>query len=232
MLVAVLLISAYFVGAIPFGYLVAKAKGIDILQFGSGNIGATNVHRALGKWLGLCVFVLDVLKGLAPAGAAYYLLHGSQTWAFVTGMAAVTGHCLSPFLRFKGGKGIATGLGALLGSVPLVALSAFGVFFLGLVITRFVSFSSLVAALTLVAFGFIYHVPRLVDGSLALLTLFVFYRHRANIARLLKGTESRFSLKPGGAADATTGSGVRLLIGVFVACISAILAASAYLQLR
>src|SRR5436309_2849877 len=106
MLTVLLIIGAYIVGAIPVGFLVARARGIDILHFGSGNIGATNVHRALGKWLGLLVFFLDVSKGMVPAAIAFYLT-ASQGLAFAAGMAAVAGHCLSPFLGFKGGKGIA-----------------------------------------------------------------------------------------------------------------------------
>src|SRR5438270_2992906 len=152
MLLTALLIGGYIVGSIPFGYLVARARGIDILQFGSGNIGATNVYRALGKWLGLLVFLLDVSKGMVPAAIAYSVT-SSQGAAFSVGMAAVVGHCLSPFLKFKGGKGIATGLGAVLGSAPFVALGAFAVFIICMVLTRWVSLSSIAAALTIVPLG-------------------------------------------------------------------------------
>ena len=194
MLLTALFIGAYILGAIPVGVLVARAKGIDILQFGSGNPGATNVHRALGKWLGLLVFVLDVSKGFIPAVAAFQLT-GSQTLSFWVGMAAVAGHCLSPFLRFKGGKGIATGLGALLGSVPLVALSALGVFILIMILSRYVSLSSLAAATCIVPFGFVFHVEPNVKLALFLLTLFIWFRHWANIKRLLSGSEPKFSLQ-------------------------------------
>ena len=193
MLLASLFIAAYLVGSIPFGYLVAKAKGIDILHFGSGNIGATNVHRALGKWLGLLVFVLDVLKGLVPAAVAFWITK-NQVYAFVVGMGAVTGHCLSPFLKFKGGKGISTGLGALLGSCPLVALCAFAIFFLSMLLNRYVSLSSLVAATALVPLGFLFGYPAFLLWALGLLAVFVFYRHRANIKRLLNGTEPKFTM--------------------------------------
>jgi len=194
MLLAALFIGAYIIGGIPFGYLVAKSKGIDIMRVGSGNIGATNVHRAVGKWLGLMVFALDVCKGFAPAATALWLT-GSQMWAFWVGMAAVAGHCLSPFLRFNGGTGIATGLGALLGSVPLVALSAFGIFLVMIVITRYVSLSSLIASAFIFPLGLIFHVDHVVNWALAFLTSFIWLRHRANIKRLLAGSEPKFSLQ-------------------------------------
>src|SRR5579859_1780423 len=119
-----LLVAAYFIGSIPVGYLVSRAKGVDILKVGSGNIGATNVWRVLGWPLGSTVLLLDVVKGLLPALAGYQLLNG-QLDAFVVGMGAVAGHSLSPFLKFKGGKGVATGLGVLVGTSPWVAACAF-----------------------------------------------------------------------------------------------------------
>lgn len=202
MLIFVLAVGAYLIGSIPVGYLVARAKGVDILHFGSGNIGATNVFRAFGKGLGLLVFILDVLKGAGPAVAAYYLTSGSQVYAFWIGMAAVVGHCLSPFLKFKGGKGIATGLGAVLGSCWQVALVAFVVFIVCLAITRYVSASSILAALTIVPAGIYFEVQKPVIWALGALAVFVIYRHRPNISRLLAGTEPRFSLSsatpPGG----------------------------------
>ena len=194
MLLTALLIGGYIVGSIPFGYLVARARGIDILQFGSGNIGATNVYRALGKWLGLLVFLLDVSKGMVPAAIAYSVT-SSQGAAFSVGMAAVVGHCLSPFLKFKGGKGIATGLGAVFGSAPFVALGAFGIFLVMIVITRYVSLSSLVATAFIVPLGIIFHIDPNVNWALGLLTLFVLYRHVPNIKRLLAGSEPKFSLR-------------------------------------
>ena len=126
-----LLISLGFaLGSIPFGFMVAKAKGVDIREVGSGNIGATNVMRVLGKGPGIAVLLLDVLKGLIPSLCGHLIFHDKQI-AFAAGVAAVFGHTFSPFLKFKGGKGIATGLGALLGSSPFVGLAAFSVFFVG-----------------------------------------------------------------------------------------------------
>jgi len=199
-LIPLLLVAAYVVGSIPFGYLIARANGVDILKAGSGNIGATNVYRVLGstrqgKWLGLGVFLLDVLKGFLPAATGYYLLGHSQLWAFLIGMGAVAGHCLSPFLGFKGGKGVATGLGVVFGSCPLVAASAFGIFLISMALTRFVSLSSLIAAIALVPLGFAFQVHYVLIWAFAALALFVFYRHRPNIKRLLSGDEPKFVFK-------------------------------------
>jgi glycerol-3-phosphate acyltransferase PlsY len=212
MLIA-LLIAAYFFGAIPFGFLIAKSKGIDILNFGSGNIGATNVHRALGKGLGLTVLVLDVLKGFLPAVAAFYLLH-SNLEAFGVGMAAVGGHCLSPFLKFKGGKGIATGLGALIGSCPLVAAAALGVFIISMIICRYVSASSIAASVMLVPFGFLFHYEPILNGALGCLALFIIYRHRKNIQRLINHTEPKFSLRSKAASDQANVSAAKVVVGL------------------
>ena len=117
----VLFTAAYFLGGIPFGVVVARAKGVDIMKFGSGNIGATNVMRALGAPLGIFVFVLDVIKGTIPSLAARWLLPhpwgpvDAQVLWMGAGLMAVLGHCLSPYLKFKGGKGVATAFGIGLG---------------------------------------------------------------------------------------------------------------------
>lgn len=184
----------FVLGSIPVGYLVAKARGIDIFSVGSGNVGATNVMRALGKGPGLLVFFLDILKGLIPS-LGVRLMGGSQEWAFAAGMAAIIGHSFSPFLGFKGGKGIATGLGMLLGSTPLVAMSAFAIFFLGMAATLIVSASSILAGFSVAVFGY------LLGDSMGLvvayvgLGLYILFRHRANVQRLLQGVEPKFGKK-------------------------------------
>jgi glycerol-3-phosphate acyltransferase PlsY len=177
---------------VPFGYLIARMKGIDILKVGSGNIGATNVMRVLGKRLGILVFLLDVLKGFVPALVGFYTLGHSQVGAFEVGIAAVGGHCLSPFLRFKGGKGVATGLGVLFGASPLVGLSALGIFAIVLGVTRYVSLGSIVAAISLVPLGLLFRTNAVLLGAFGAMGLFVIYRHRGNIGRLIKGTEAKF----------------------------------------
>ncbi len=201
--VALLLAGAYLLGSIPFGVLAARAKGVDLATVGSGNVGATNVHRALGIRWGLAVFALDVAKGLAPALCARLLFASPGVidppavadagfWTLVAGIAAVVGHCASPWLRFRGGKGIATGLGAILGSSPLVGLCALGVFALLFVPTRVVSLSSLVAAASLIPFGIVWGDSGAVVTTYGALLAFVLFRHRANIERLWKGTEPKF----------------------------------------
>jgi glycerol-3-phosphate acyltransferase PlsY len=200
-----LLPSAFLVGSIPFGYLLASARGIDLRTVGSGNIGATNVSRALGMRWGLVAFALDVGKGLAPAIVATSTIEGAdQIHALGAGAAAIFGHCLSPFLGFRGGKGVATGLGAVLGSSPVSGLLALAVFALMLAVSRIVSLSSLVAASSLVAIAAILREPLEVLTAYAVLTLFLVYRHIPNIRRLIAGTERRFDAGRG-SAHATEG---------------------------
>jgi len=198
---ALLCIGSYLVGAIPFGVIVARVKGVDIMSVGSGNIGATNVWRTFGVGLGLLVFALDVLKGAVPAMIAAGLT-GRSDWSFACGALAVLGHSASPFLRFRGGKGVSTGLGALLGSAPWVGLCSFGVFVLVLAVTRYVSLSSVIAAISMVAFGVVFHEPPIVVLGYGMLAAFVLIRHRANLRRLLRHEEPKFGSPPGRSSDA------------------------------
>jgi acyl phosphate:glycerol-3-phosphate acyltransferase len=194
-----LLLGGYLLGSIPVGVLVARSKGIDIQQVGSGNIGATNVSRALGKRAGLFVFALDVSKGFVPALIARVLLKeamwglDAQVLWFMVGAAAVLGHSFTPWLRFRGGKGIATGLGMLLASSTIVALAAFGVFLLCMALWRYVSLGSILAVASLALFGWLMpgQSPQMVPLYI-LLFLFVLYKHRDNIGRLRQGTEPKF----------------------------------------
>jgi glycerol-3-phosphate acyltransferase PlsY len=195
-----LCVAAYFLGSIPVGVLAARAKGIDITQVGSGNVGATNVNRALGKQWGIAVFILDMLKGLAPTLAARYLVaipvgsvHPQAIWMLV-GIFAVLGHTKSVFLHFKGGKGISTSLGVCLGAAPLVAVSAFTLFVIILASTRYMSVASILAVASSVLFAM------LIPGQssqiiplFALLAVAVIALHRKNIGRLRAGTEPKFA---------------------------------------
>jgi glycerol-3-phosphate acyltransferase PlsY len=190
----ILSLLGYLLGSVPFGVMVARTKGIDILKVGSGNPGATNVWRNLGAKAGLLVFALDIAKGLIPAAVGTALLEDKQL-GMLCGIAAVLGHSFSPWLKFKGGKGIATGFGALLGSSPFVGLSAFGVFLLSLAISRYVSLSSMLAAASLVLWGFLFRDPAPLLGGYIVFAVFIVIRHRANIQRLLAGTESKFEFK-------------------------------------
>jgi len=191
---ALLLLGSYLLGGIPFGVLVARAHGVDIMAIGSGNTGATNVIRALGKGPGLFVFLLDLLKGLVPAVAARVMFPERQELWFLAGAMAVIGHSLSPFLKFKGGKGISTALGMALGSSPLVALVAFVVFAILLGTIGYMSFASMVAVALTIPLTLIFRDSPWVTAGFALLAVFVIYRHRSNIERLRKGTEPKFKL--------------------------------------
>lgn len=181
----------YLVGSIPTGLLVARAMaGLDIRRVGSGNIGATNVLRAAGKGAAALTLAGDVGKGLAPvlaAGAA----GAEEGWIVMAGLAAVAGHLFPIFLAFRGGKGVATSLGVLLGLMPAVAGIAAAVWIAAALLFRISSLSALaaVAATPLAAWGLGIHGPRLILALLLVPVLF--WRHRANIDRLLRGTEPR-----------------------------------------
>lgn len=196
MIEAGLLLFAYLLGAVPFGMLVARARGVDIMAVGSGNIGATNVWRTLGPGPGSLVMALDILKGAVPALLGSYFLKDAS-WSFGLGLAAVVGHSLSPFLKFKGGKGIATGYGALMGSNWIVGMSVLAVFLLVLAISRYVSLASVCAVVTLTILGFALHLPQFVAWAYTLMTAFIIFKHRENIKRLMNGTERKFSAKGG-----------------------------------
>ena len=193
-------LAAYLVGSIPFGWLVGLAHGIDIRRAGSGNIGATNVLRVLGKKPGAFVFALDVAKGVAavslvPAAAAALGAPLPRAAAVVCAAAVVLGHSFPVFLGFKGGKGVATGLGIAFALVPHSALAAFALWLALFLATRYVSVAS-VAAAALVAAA-----PWFLDreaGPVALsvvsvLAALVVLKHRSNMARLARGTENRFA---------------------------------------
>lgn len=195
MLYALYVIGSYFVGAIPFGVLFARSKGIDLMSVGSGNTGATNVARSLGWKLGILVFLLDIAKGALPVLAVAQFTDANE-FAVLFGVPAVIGHTLSPFLKFKGGKGIATSLGALFGSAPLVGVAGFSVFLVFFAITRIVSLSSLIGSLAVIVSAIIFKENWVFFSVFVPLVTFVFIRHTANIQRLLKGEEPRLTAKP------------------------------------
>ena len=200
-----LILAAYVVGATPFGFLMGKAKGLDIRNHGSGNIGATNVVRIVGKKEGVFVFALDVLKGLVPvlvgqSIAGDILGEHSDRWqsavCVAIALATILGHNHTFWLGFKGGKGVATSGGALSALIPWEVLAAVIVWVVVFIAKRYVSLASICAAVTLpvamLVHGMIrgkHELPLLVLGFVVA-TLGV-WRHRANIARLRQGTESR-----------------------------------------
>lgn len=190
-----LLCLAYLLGSIPTGYLVARAvKGIDIRQYGSGNTGATNVLRVVGKWAALGVFAIDMLKGSSAVLLMGWLLPpgpGAAWWIMGAGLLALVGHSRSIWLNWTGGKSAATGFGVLLAMAWPVAIGAIAVFAGVLAIARMVSLGSILAALAAVVLMVATGQP-LPYGLLALLgSIYVILRHRTNIERILAGTEPR-----------------------------------------
>jgi len=193
------------VGAVPVGYLVARAVGVDIRRQGSGNIGATNVLRSHGRGPAIATLLGDVAKGYA--GAWIGSLAGLEPrWAAIGAVVVVAGNCWSVFVGFRGGKGVATGLGAFLRVSPWAILPA-AVVWLALVASfRFVSLASLCAALGLPLAVVLLGYPAPIGAAAAVVALVVIVRHGDNIARLLSGTENRFG--GGGRPPAQSGRGL------------------------
>ncbi|HMC94707.1 MAG TPA: glycerol-3-phosphate 1-O-acyltransferase PlsY [Polyangia bacterium] len=186
-----LCVGAYVLGSIPFGVVVARMNGVDLRQVGSGNIGATNVARALGKGWAVAVLAADAAKGFVPVWLGRRLGLPSSAVA-LAGFIAIVGHMFTIFLRGRGGKGVATSLGVALAISPLAALLGFAVYILIFALTRLSSLGSLLGVWTFSTFIIVGHgFPRpylaLAIGGAALVTL----RHRQNIGRLLRGEEKR-----------------------------------------
>lgn len=185
---------AYLLGSISFGVVLAKFRRVDLRQHGSGNIGATNVNRTLGKTAGILTLIGDCGKGYVAVWIAEQLLE--IQWAVaMAGLMAFLGHVFSVFLKFKGGKGVATGLGVFLYLMPWAGLSSIGIFAVSLAFTRYVSVSSILAAISIPGLGYYLNAP---EPSLYVATtagIITIIRHRENIRRLVDGTESKFIRK-------------------------------------
>ena len=182
---------SYLLGSVPTGYLLAWSRGIDIREVGSGNIGATNVARALGKKAAIATFTGDMLKGVIPVLIAGRLGLGLKV-AAVAGLIAFLGHCFSVFLKFRGGKGVATGFGACLALAPvpaLIVIALWGVIFLS---TRLSSLAALVAALILPVLIWLISEPSVLFYFALPVIIILIFNHRENIQRLWKGKESKF----------------------------------------
>jgi glycerol-3-phosphate acyltransferase PlsY len=194
---------AYLVGAIPNGFLLARAKGVDIRTVGSGNIGATNVFRAVSKPLGILTFVLDAVKGLLPAVLFPWLVARcsgtvAPSWlAIVYAALAIVGHTWPVYLNFKGGKGVATSAGALIGLAPAATGVGFAVWALVFLVSRYVSLASMIAALAVpaAAWWFYREDGLMLPAFLTVLGAVIILRHKANLRRLLDGTEHRFEFR-------------------------------------
>lgn len=211
--------GAYLAGSIPFGVMIGRARGIDIQAHGSRNVGASNVFRVLGRRFGILCFLLDMLKGALPVVAAGFAagvinrdpvpgdLTPAEMWLWMAVAAAtIVGHMASVFLRFRGGKGVATGFGALLAMWPLLTLPALGalmVWYGTLKFTRYISVASMFAAISLPLWYLVRTIPNAGDVGAqiayaspplivtALIAALVVWRHRGNIGRLRRGEEPK-----------------------------------------
>ena len=189
-------LTAFFLGSLPFGHWLALARGIDLRNQGSGNTGATNVGRVLGKKWGIFVFVLDLGKGWIAVALAKSVGNLPETWSVTVGVFAVLGHVFSPWLGFRGGKGVATSAGILIGLAPWVALGVALIWFLTFQMSRTVSVASLCAATAFPLFVFWLMPEQKVFQWISIgMTVLVWFRHRDNLKRLFQGKENRF-VKP------------------------------------
>ncbi|HEV2315795.1 MAG TPA: glycerol-3-phosphate 1-O-acyltransferase PlsY [Candidatus Acidoferrales bacterium] len=194
-------IAAYLLGSIPFGYLIVKmGSGSDVRGAGSGNIGATNVTRVAGKAAGLATLALDAGKGYLAVWLAMRWSHGNIRWMMAAGVAVVLGHTFSCWLRFSGGKGVATGLGVFLAVAWQAVLATLLVWLVVVAFWRYISLGSVVAAAALPILVYLFYAPghapplAVSFGSVAV-AIIVIFKHRENIARLIAGTESRLKRK-------------------------------------
>ena len=204
---AVVMVWGYLLGSIPFGYLAGRIAGIDIRKCGSGNVGATNVTRTLGKAYGYPVFVADFLKGFGAVKISLLIAARVQSdWSsaemlgIVAAISSVIGHSFPVWLRFKGGKGVATSAGALLGLAPVAALAGGAIWILTFWLTRYVSLASIAAAtalplVILVTTWLSRTAGKPLFYSSVCLAAVVIWRHRSNLSRLMDGTEPRFTRK-------------------------------------
>jgi glycerol-3-phosphate acyltransferase PlsY len=196
--VAVVLV-AYLLGSIPFSYLVARRSGVDVRRVGSGNVGATNVMRNVGRSAGLAAFALDFVKGMAASLVARHFVP-EEPWPAVAAITAVLGHMYPVWLGFRGGKGVATGAGAFLPLAPTATTGALVAFVLVLGATKYASIASIMGTITLTALAFLLDDPVPVAWAAAAASLLILWKHRANLKRVARGTESRIGSKSRGTA--------------------------------
>jgi len=193
-------VSAYLIGSIPTAYIFGRVlKGVDIREYGSGNVGATNVLRVIGKIPGITVLIIDIIKGFI---CATYLASGFLYLAPVTrpelyriliGLSAIAGHNWTAFLKFKGGKGVATSAGVVIGLIPKIFWLGFLVWLITFFITGFVSLSSIIAVIAIPIFTLAFGQPVEIVVFMCILCLIIVYKHKANIRRLARGEEKRIA---------------------------------------
>ena len=190
------LLIAYLLGAVPFGYLLVKWKtGQDVRSSGSGNIGATNVLRTTGRAAGIVTLLLDIAKGFVAVWVAARLTDSSPLWTSMAALAVMAGHAFPVFLKFRGGKAVASFIGAFLYLAPLPLVAVLAVFVVVVAVTRYISLGSILASGSFpLAVWWMSHPPAPVVWAAAIAGLFVVARHHQNIARLAKGAEHKFSL--------------------------------------
>ena len=192
--------SAYIIGSIPTAYIFGKVlKGIDIREYGSGNAGATNVFRVIGKTPGVIVLMIDIIKGFL---CATYLASGflylapvtrPELYRILVGLSAIAGHNWTLFLKFKGGKGVAASAGVVIGLIPKIFWLGFLVWLITFFITGFVSLSSIVAVISVPIFTLAFGEPAEIVVFMCLLCLIIVYKHKSNIRRLARGEEKRIA---------------------------------------
>jgi glycerol-3-phosphate acyltransferase PlsY len=189
------LVAAYLIGGIPFGYLLVRLKsGQDVRSMGSGNIGATNVLRTTGRGLGVLTLLLDIAKGALAVWLADRLTGGSVAWMSATALAVMAGHAFPIYLKFQGGKAVASFVGAFLYLTPLPLVATLILFVVTVAASRYISLGSIVAAGCFpLAVFLIDHPPAVVLGAAAIAGVFIVWRHRSNIARIRAGNENVFS---------------------------------------
>ena len=194
MIKLLLLLLAYLIGAIPFGYLLVRLKtGRDVRSMGSGNIGATNVLRTAGRGVGVLTLLLDILKGYFAVWLMGHFAGDSPLWLSAAALAVMIGHSFPIFLKFHGGKAVASFLGAFLYLTPVPLMAVLAVFLIAVAVTRYVSFGSVLAAGTFpFAVFLILHPDWPILGAALVAGSLIVYRHRTNLERIRSGTEHRF----------------------------------------
>lgn len=193
-------VSAYLIGSIPTAYLFGKVlKGIDIREYGSGNIGATNVFRVIGKVPGAIVLIIDILKGLVTVtyAASLFLflvpVTRPELYRILMGVFVISGHNWTVFLKFKGGKGVAASAGVIIGLIPKIFWLGFLVWLITFFITGFVSLSSIIAAIAIPVFVLVFGEPTEIIVFMCIVCFVIVFKHSANIKRLRSGEEKKIA---------------------------------------